>query len=125
MNTLGGIDIGDLRQESPFAFTGVRAVVTETLGGSPVIWEGAYTGQGMDLVGDSSGGWLSKVALTSLLSLASVPGGVYVLSLNGVSYDVRFRNEDYPAIEHEQVFPLADDESDDPYYNIRIKLMVV
>ena len=58
-------------------------------------------------------------------SVSSVPKATYTLTFEGVSYTVRFRNEDYPPVEAEPIIERPNYVTTDLYNNVRIKLMEV
>lgn len=122
--TLDTIDLPDLVFESEFD-TGMRSVVETALDGTPNIWEQSIPGRKIDLVGDAGTAWMQRHVLRSLFDLASVPCAYYTLSYEGAEYTVRFRNEEFPAIEATPLIPRPNAGGDDYYINIRIKLMEI
>lgn len=119
----------DLIWENEFWDNDVRTAIEEAVGGGKVVWEDSGNfNPNIDLVGDESSGCLTRAQMESLTILANVPGATYELDYNGwATYQVRFRNEDKPAIEGQPVKDMPSDqyESGDYYNNIRIKLMKV
>ena len=125
MILLGGIELPDLVWEGEFEFTGVAASVDFSLGGTPMVWEGAREGRPIDLVGGEDTAWISRSALESLKALAAVPLGVHTLDFEGTAYMVRFRHEEPPVISAEQVLPSPEADASDRFMNLRIRLMEV
>lgn len=125
MITLDGIDLSDLVKDAEFAWTGIEAVVETSLSGAPIVWERTIAGKPIDLAGDTDSAWITRATLITLRSMAGVSNATYVLNYEGESTNVRFRNEDAPAIEATPVQPTPEAENDDNYNNIRIKLMEV
>jgi hypothetical protein len=123
--TLDGINLPDLVKEDEFAFTGIEAVVEISLSGAPIVWERTVAGKPIDLVGGPDNAWLNRATLISLRDRAGVAGAIYALNYEGEITDVRFRNEDVPAIEATPVKPSPEMEDNDNYNNVRIKLMKI
>ena len=121
--TLDGINLPDLVKEAEFDWTGIESVVEKSLSGDPIVWERTVAGKPIDLVGGPDNAWLNRATLISLRDRAGVAGAIYVLNYEGEITNVRFRNEDAPAIEATPVKPSPETESDDNYNNVRIKLM--
>jgi len=123
--TLGAVALPDLIIDNEFGLSGIQAVVKFSLGGTPLIFEQERGGKPLDLVGTADSGWITKATLLSLRAMASVPRATYLLSYENTNYTVRFRNESQPVIEAEPVLPRPNQEVDDWYANVRIKLMDV
>lgn len=122
--SLGGITLPDLEWEKDAVWSGVRASVVYTLGGVPVVWEQSVQGRPIDLIGADDYGWIDRATLLQVTALASIPNTSYTLVFEGVSYTVRFRNEE-GAIEAEPIIPRSNHASGDYYNNVRIRLMEV
>lgn len=126
MNTLEGIDLEDLAWPDELSPYGLEAEVDVTLSGRPVIWERARQGgRPIDLVGGANAAWLPRATIAALRDLADTPAGTFDLIWSGVTYRVRFRNEDAPAVEAEAVRPGPNIPATMKYRNITIKLMEV
>ena len=70
-------------------------------------------------------GWLKGSAVTALRGLSAVPGTYYTLVLNGMSYIVRFRNEQSGgAIQMETLMPESNP-TDDSWWIGTIYLVCV
>ncbi len=103
----------------------IRATATETLSGRTVVWEEPRNGGTIiDLVGGSDFGWLTRADLAALSALASVVGAKYTLTYpDATTKQVRFRNEDAPAIEASPLVARPNQAATDYYNNVIIKLM--
>ena len=123
MITLDGISLPDLIKEGDLLFTGIEAVVETSLSGAPIVWERTVAGKPIDLAGGPDNAWIDRATLILLRDRASVAGATYTLIYEGETINVRFRNEDAPAIEATPVKPTPETESSDNYNNVRIKLM--
>lgn len=123
--TLDGIELPDLVIEGEFEQTAVESMVDISLGGAPIIWEQSIGGRQINLAGTSDEAWIKRSVLLLLQSLANVPGASYVLSYEGVEVMVRFRNEDKPAISAVPVVTRPNQEDDDYYRDVLIKLMEI
>jgi len=121
--TLEGIALPDLVIPDEFAQTKVRSVFNETLGGSAVVWESPRVVKYIDLVGGSDFGFITRNVLITLRTMADVPGAMYELVYENVSYTVRFRNEDGGGIEASPVIARPNQVSADYYNNVRLKFV--
>jgi hypothetical protein len=107
----------------------VAQSVRRTLGGTPVVFVGAIP-KGLPItlqtveVGGGLMGVLRRSVVTQLLERADVPGAVYILIFNGISYSVIFRSDDPPAVDMQPVLPRTADGADD-YMRGSIKLLTV
>lgn len=121
------IDLPGLVIENDITPGAVQTTVSKTLSGRQVIWEqGSNGGAAFDLVGGVDFGWLQRSDLAALKGLANVVGATYTLTgIDNSTMTVRFRNEDTPAIEAAPVVPRPNQQADDYYNNVRIKLMEV
>lgn len=105
-----------------FTWQPVAQSVERALDGSQIVFSGALVaGQPITL---ESGAWVKRDAVLALQALASVPDAVYPLTLRGLSYQVRFRHHDAPAVSAAPLFPMANPAPDD-FYTLSIKLMTV
>lgn len=105
-----------------FAWQPVAQSVERALDGSQIVFEGALSaGQPITL---ESGAWVKRDAVLALQALASAPDAIYPLTLRGVSYQVRFRHHEAPAVSAVPLFPMASPAADD-FYTVSIKLMTV
>lgn len=125
MISIEGIELPNLIIEDEFAWVGLEAEVTRTLGGNVLIWEREINGKPINLVGGSDFGWITRLQLKSLFAIASVPRSVYSLDYNGILYQVRFRSEDKTPIEATPLVPRTNYEDTDYYNNVKLKLMEV
>jgi hypothetical protein len=123
--SIDAVSLPDLVIEGEFDFTGVRAEVALSLGGTPIVWEDSVQGKPIDLVGGNDTGWIDRSTLVSLLALAAVAGATYTLTYESDTYNVRFRHEEAPAIEATPIIPRPNPDGTDWYNNVRIKLMEV
>lgn len=119
------VTLPDLVIDGEFEFTGVRAEVAHSLGGTPIVWEDSIQGKPLDLVGTRDEGWIDRTTLLALQALAGVAGATYTLTYESDTYNVRFRHEDVPAIEAFPIIPRPNPDGTDWYSNVRIKLMEV
>ena len=122
--TLAGIALPDLVLDNEYGWSPVTASVRQTLGGSLVVWEQPRPGRPLDLTGGSDSGWITRATLESLRALAAVPGASYELSYEGTAYTVRFRHED-TALEAVPAVPRPNQQPEDLYHSVRIRLMQV
>ena len=124
---LENIELTGLVISDDISHTGIRSDVAKTLSGGTVVWEIAEpTGRSIDMTGDAESCWLTRQTMQSLQAMASVPGAVYVLTLqSGEILSVRFRNEDPPAVSGTPIVARPNQATGDYYNNIMIKLMEV
>lgn len=124
-NNLDGLALPDLHLSGEFSRASVTAVSATARDGSAVVWEGPLSGRPLDLVGAVDGPWVDRSWLIILRAMADVPGAVYDLEWAGVTYRVRFRNED-GAIEAVPVLDgLSDPDDVTLYTSLVIRLMEV
>ena len=123
--TLDGIALPDLLISNRYGDTQVATVFEESLGGYPLVWEYSKKYKIIDLVGTDSTAWITKALLSSLYALAASPNTVYVLVYEGVTTNVRFRNESPPAIYADPLIGRPNSADGDYYTNVRLKLMEV
>ncbi len=125
--TLNTTALPGLVRENDISPGAVRATVAETLSGRTVIWEEPVNGgSSFDLIGGADYGWLTRADLAALAALASVVGAHYTLTLpDNSTKQVRFRNENAPAVEGTPAVARPNQAATDYYTNVRIKLMEV
>lgn len=112
--------------ENEFNWTGVRAAVDLTLGGTPIIWEQDFMGRVLDLIsGETDADWITQSTLSSLQVLASIASATYTLNYEGTSMTVRFRHETPPVITAKAVVGRSKKVGYEYYNELRIKLMEV
>lgn len=96
-----------------------------TLGGGVVVHAGdVVAGQPITLQSSDEAGLLLYPVVQELTALANEPGATYVLTINGVDYNVMFRNDDKPSFEADPLVPRLEPMEDD-YFRCTIKLMRV
>jgi len=122
---LDTINLPDLVIDSELGNSSVDADVLLSLGGKPMVFERLVGGKYIDLVGFSDQAWIDRQTLVSLRALAAVPYSTYVLTYEGVTKTVRFRNEEQPVIEASPLLPRPNQAGTDWYNNVRIKLMEI
>jgi hypothetical protein len=83
------------------------------------------SGYSFDLVGAVDMGWVERLDIETLYTLASVANATYWLRYERELKKVRFRHEDAPVITAEPIIFRSNAESTDYYHNIRIKLMEI
>jgi hypothetical protein len=120
---LAGVTLPDLIIEDEFSWSGVESRVEFSLSGRPVVAEQEIFGKPIDLVGTDKSGWIDRATLIALQNLAKVPMAEYELTYGTESKTVRFRNEEPPVIFASPIAPSPDQENEDRYNNLRIKLM--
>lgn len=97
---LGGITLNpDMIWREQFIAQSVAQSMKRTLGGAPVIFSGPLEkGAPITLVSTEFNGSLigvlKKSVVDSVLALAAVVGGQYVLTYNGTNYSVLFNHPD-------------------------------
>ena len=124
MISINGIELKDLIVEAPYAFTGVESEVERSLGGNPVVFERSVSGKAFDLVGTENHGILTRSTLDQLMDIASQSRATFIFDDGtGNLSTVRFRNEEPPVITAEPIKRTQAPTPDDPFNNIRIKLM--
>lgn len=122
---LESINISGLVKDVQLDWSGVRAIVETSLDGTPLIWEDTIAGKPVDFFGGEDWGWLDRATLRSILALAAVPAGSYTLDEEGTETQVRFRNEEPPAVSGEPNVGRDVQDAFDSYKNVRIKLMEI
>ena len=121
MNTLNGIDIGDLVLEKSWS-PAIDTVIDYASDGSIITYEKDRLWKNCSLYGGENWGWLSLTTLQQLSTFASQKGGTFSLIYNGDTHIIRFRTEEQDVIKASPINshnPLSD------YNNIEIKLMEV
>ena len=125
MIQLESIILPDLYWDDEFLFTGVRAVVDQTLGGRNLIWEDEEKGRPITLKGNVDRAWLQRGILIELHKMASIPKANYLLVYENRNFMVRFRNEDKPCISPEALIERPNMTNSDYYINVVLKFMEV
>lgn len=122
MNSLGGIDIGDLILVRPL--NPPQQVTTKTAcDGSLIAYEKDLLYSPLSLVGGDNWGLLTSSQIDTFTNMASVKGGIYELIYDSVYYTVRFMKED-SAISAEMINPHLI-KNKIKYKNVTIKLMEI
>lgn len=126
MIRINGINLPGLVWENEFSEPNVLSQVDYSLSGIPIIWEEErLTGKKIDLVGSENVGALPRSTLLAVQGLSNIVGGVFVLEYNSVFHNVRFRNEDAPAVFGVPLVGREKAAGTDYYKNVVIKLMEV
>lgn len=126
MGSLGGVELPESIVVSGDEFPPAVAAASEiTLGGKHIWWEAPVSsGQKLDLVAQEDAGWLTRAQVEALHALASVPGGVYTLTVGDrISAKVRFRHEDAPALDLQPLITPGQNKEDSPWWTGTIKLV--
>ncbi len=126
MNTLEGIPLpSSLQWSDEYSSSKVTQTMKRTLDGGVVVYYGPnMAGLPITLESTSESGWVQKSVLDQLHTIANSPGGIYTLSLRGVSYQVMFRHQDGVALEAAPLIPVNSPGATD-YYTVKIRLMTV
>ena len=124
--TLNGVTLPlSLQWSDEFSSSQVSQTAKKTLDGNVVVYYGQLkNGRPITLESVSDGGWVQKSVVDQLQLIANTAGGVYTLSLRGVTYSVMFRHHEGVAFEARPVIPVNAPVSGD-YYLVKICLMVV
>jgi hypothetical protein len=120
ITSIGGIIISsDFIIEDPFGSIGVDSSVERAADRTVHVWEQDGGSYDINLIGGDNIATMTQAELIQIKALANIPWAYYPLIFKDVDYgNVRFRNEDPPAIE---AVPIAQGAT--IYKNIRIKLM--
>lgn len=121
MNTLNGIDLGDLVLSTSLD-PKIDVVVDKASDGSLLSYERDRLYENYSLRGGEDWGLLDFSDMMTIKQMASIKKATYSLIYNSVSYIVRFRNEDIPVISGE---PFNEHLQESPFKNIEIKIMEV
>ena len=115
----------DLQWTDEFEWQPVEQAVQRSLTGALLIDVRAKTlGRPITLAGaDLKAAWMPRATIAQLYAWASVPDQAMTLSLRGVSYTVKWRHEQPPALTAVPVIDYADVDSAD-WYRATLKLMV-
>lgn len=125
MIQLSGLALPDLLWSDRYSFTGVDSQVSKTLTGRTIVWEQETQGRPITLIGGEDFAWILKEDLDALFEMSKVPNATYELNYENETYLVRFRNEEQPAIEATQIISRPNEDHEDNYKNLVIKLMEV
>ncbi len=118
------IDTG-LIWEDRLRYAPVEQVFRRTLGGTPVIDYGSLSeGRPVTLRSLQDQGWVTKTQVDAIQALADTPGGVYSLTVGSETFPVKFRHNEPPAVEFEQIIPRTEAVAGD-WYLASIKLVTV
>jgi hypothetical protein len=111
--------------EDEFDAAPVVQTVQRTLAGGLLVQYGGLTaGRPITLASQSDAGWATRTTVQALQQRAAVPGGIYALSLRGVTYSVMFRHHEAPALAANPLIHLAAP-ADGSYYLITLRLITV
>ena len=103
----------------------VSQSVRRTLdGGLVVFYTGLRAGMPITLQSEADAGWLTRAQVDAVAVRASSPGGVFVLQIRDLSYQVMFRHHDPPAFEAKPLIARLNPSADD-FYLATLKLMTV
>ena len=123
MVTLEGVLLPDVLIDKEFERPTVKSIVEFSLGGNPIIWEQPLIAKPLTLIGGQDFAWIKRSVLKEIYALATVPGSVYSLDYNGTIYKVRFMNESTPVISAEPIVGRVNNDDEDYYHSLTIKLM--
>lgn len=121
MNTLNGIDIGDLVL-SPSLDPKIDVTVDKASDGSIISYEKDRLYENFSLTGGEDWGLVPYSVMMNIKSMASVKKATYLLIYNNISYIVRFRIEDVPVISGD---PVNEHLKESSFNNVEFKLMEV
>lgn len=108
-----------------FAYTGIVQSIKPTLGGTPVLFTATESGPlVLTLRSEADQGWQTYAQVKTLLAMAKVVDGVYLLTMGGRSYSVMFRHYDPPVIEAEPIIPRTAYQDTD-YFTVTLKLISI
>lgn len=103
----------------------VAQTVLTTLGGTPVIFsQRLVAGEAITLSAEIDRGWLTGAQVAAVAELASQPGAVFELEVNGVIRQVVFRHHEAPAFEAKPLIARLNQQHTD-YFTATIKLMTI
>lgn len=103
----------------------VQQEVKRTLGGRAVIFAlPVSNGKAVTFQGTEEYGWLDGSQVAQLEAMASIPGAVYTLHVEGTEYEVVFRHNEAPAFEAIPLVARLNEQVAD-YYACSIKLLTV
>lgn len=103
----------------------VSQSVKRTLAGSIVVYHGVNrNGRPISLESTVDSGWMKKSVVDQVKLISLVAGGVYSLTIRGVTYNVMFRHHERNAFEATPIIPSNVPVADD-YYLVKIRLMTV
>ena len=112
-------------EPAPYSWSGIASSVDRSLGGNLLVWSSEIqNGQPIDLVALENRGWISKTIADQLLSISSVIGGTYTLDYRNQIYTIRFRHQDFPALELYPIIARKEFSTDAVFYG-KIKLETV
>ena len=95
-------------------YSPVKQVLRRTLGGVAVVeYSSLSAGIPMTLSSLEDQGWITKLQLDALQTLADVPGAVYTLTIGSGTYQVMFRHQDAPAVDFTPIIPRTEPLDDD------------
>lgn len=120
MNTLDGIDLGDIVLETPLN-PKLDSIINIASDGSVIVYEKDRLYDMLRLYGGDDWGFVDFTTMSLLKSMASVKGATYSLIYDTKSYIVRFRTEESPI----RGTPINPHVSESEYNNIEILLMEV
>jgi len=126
MTTLDAIPLpAGLVWTNEFDATAVAQTMQRTLAGGVIVFHSPLTqGRAITLQSESDAGWADRATVQALQSRAAVAGGIYTLTLRGISRQVMFAHHDAPALQATPVFNVAGPAASHPYL-ITLKLITV
>jgi len=124
--SLGGVALPDLLIPDRFGNgIGISAIVDYSVAGNPIIWEQDDSSYSLDLVGGSENAWMTETQMLAIQALASVKNSTYTLTYESRTHTVRFRHEDSPILTGSLVGINPEEDANNYYDNVTIKLMVL
>ncbi|MBF0568274.1 MAG: hypothetical protein HQK95_05340 [Nitrospirae bacterium] len=102
----------------------IAETVERTLSGGVVVYGNEISGRPIDIEAKENMCWITYAQVKALQAMASVQGAVYALTYEDETFNVRFRNEDAPALELTPILEKSTYNENDYFYG-KIKLMEV
>ncbi|MEO5327262.1 MAG: hypothetical protein H7829_03370 [Magnetococcus sp. THC-1_WYH] len=95
MKRLGSVTLPDsIRWTNQYAWSPVTHTTMRTLAGYHHTWVSVLRGgQPIDLEAEPSKTWLSKAHVDAIMDMASQPGAVFDLEIEGKTFQVMFRHD--------------------------------
>lgn len=119
------VTLPEMAIEYEFGWTGIVCDVAKTIGNHLHVVETQTQVRPLTLKVCESSALITRATLAALLVLAKVPNATYTLTMDSVTFTVRFRNEEQPVIVATPLTSKVTYAADDKYVNLVIKLSVV
>ena len=123
MITLFGIELPEVVKPNELQNSSVLATSVLTRNGVSHLWTTKKEEVPMDLLGGEDNAWISRAIYKELFELSESIPGWGVLIYEGISYSVRFRHEDSPAVFAIPLRAVVDHGDGDYYKSLRIRLI--